>query len=350
MSLRSGVSFSLTEQQMEILYSLERRSRAAIAGCAGSGKTLVAVAKARELAGQGKKVLLTCFNKALATHWNESLDFPPGVTVRHFHGLCSDVVRETEIKPSRDQLSDKDYVEWLPTGLYEGLSSTNMKFDAVIVDEGQDFQADWFEYLDLMLIDRRSGIYYTFYDDNQRLYQADRIPSWFGEPYLLTKNVRNTNEVGTVVQRFYTGNMRLSGVSGPEVRIEVAPVTDAGVSDHVSVVRRLLTDLRSGGARSEDVVILTPRRYSELMRGPVLGGWKLRDREHYEGDVLVETVHSFKGQDASIIILTQLDDLSELADRPDQRLETLLYVGCSRARMLLYLVAPPALAEALPTQ
>lgn len=336
----------LTEQQMEILYTLERRNRAAIAGCAGSGKTLVAVAKTRELAGQGKSVLLTCFNKALAAHWQRTLDLPPGVVARHFHGLCADVVRQAGVKPPAGSLSGQQYAEWLPSGLYEALGSVGLRFDAVIVDEAQDFQADWFEYLDLMLADEKSGVFYAFYDDNQRLYQTDRIPSWFDEPYALTKNVRNTNQVGTLVQRYYHGSMRLSGVSGPEVRVEVAPATDSGAPGHVSVLRKLLKDLRSGGARPDDIVILTPRRNSELMREPVLGGWRLHGRDQ-DGDVLVETIHSFKGQDASMVIVTELDDLSELSSRPEQRLQTLLYVGCSRARMLLFLIAPPALAATL---
>ena len=94
----------LTDQQMEILSHLERRNRAAIAGCAGSGKTVLAVAKARELAGQGKKVLLTCFNRALAEHWAATLDFPPGVVARNFHAFCSGVVREVGVVPPSPNL------------------------------------------------------------------------------------------------------------------------------------------------------------------------------------------------------------------------------------------------------
>jgi hypothetical protein len=63
--------------------------------------------------------------------------------------------------------------------------------------------------------------------------------------------------------------------------------------------------------------------------------------------VLWDTIHSFKGQDRSIVILTELDDLSDLTSRPDDRLEALLYVGCSRARMLLVIVAPTELAASI---
>jgi thymidylate kinase len=39
--------------------------RLLVEGCAGSGKTMLAVTLARAHAAQGKSVLLTCFNRAL---------------------------------------------------------------------------------------------------------------------------------------------------------------------------------------------------------------------------------------------------------------------------------------------
>lgn len=337
----------LTDQQMEILYSLERQGRAAIAGCAGSGKTLLAIAKARELAGQGKRVLLTCFNRALAEHWISTLDLPPGVVARHFHGYCYDVVRGAGLIQAPDGLSRADYANWLATNMYQALGVIDERFDAVIVDEGQDFHRDWFESLDLLLASSESAVHYVFYDDNQRLYETDQIPESFGQPFVLSKNVRNTNEIGASVQRFYSGTMRLSGVSGPEVRMERADHGDGGLSPHVTVLGRVLRDLRSGGAEPGEVVILTPKRESELAKQRTLGGWRLHTRSERDGDVLWETIHSFKGQDRSIVVLTELHDLSDLAHNADRRLETLLYVGCSRARLLLIMIAPSPLVDTI---
>jgi phosphate starvation-inducible protein PhoH len=56
----------LTEQQLMVLQVLRKRRRAAIAGCAGSGKTMLALNKAIQLNDQGFCVLLICFNVALA--------------------------------------------------------------------------------------------------------------------------------------------------------------------------------------------------------------------------------------------------------------------------------------------
>ena len=50
----------LTEEQYDVLDMLERHTRAAIGGCAGSGKTFLAAEKARRLASQGFRVLVVC--------------------------------------------------------------------------------------------------------------------------------------------------------------------------------------------------------------------------------------------------------------------------------------------------
>lgn len=45
-----------------------------------------------------------------------------------------------------------------------------LRFDTIIVDEGQDFRDSWLDALKLTLCDLEAGRLYVFYDDNQRLY------------------------------------------------------------------------------------------------------------------------------------------------------------------------------------
>ncbi len=56
---------TLTKQQFRILTTLQRKRQALITGCAGSGKTALAVEKAKRLAHEGMQVLLLCFNSRL---------------------------------------------------------------------------------------------------------------------------------------------------------------------------------------------------------------------------------------------------------------------------------------------
>ena len=58
----------LTEEQSRILEETEYDKRKIFLGGAGTGKTFLAMEKARMLAEEGKRVLLTCFNINLARY------------------------------------------------------------------------------------------------------------------------------------------------------------------------------------------------------------------------------------------------------------------------------------------
>jgi hypothetical protein len=333
----------LTDQQMSVLTMLSRHARAAIGGCAGSGKTLLAVEKARQMAARGEMVLLTCYNRPLADHWEASLDLPPGILIRNFHRLCKDAVARYGITPERAGMSGDDYMAWLPDGLLKAAIEHGLRFDGIVIDEGQDFEPDWLDTLQMLLRDRERSAFYLFYDDNQRLYRDAPIPAWLGEPYALQRNIRNTDQIGTLVRHFYDGDMELSGIDGRQVQLVEVPPDADGTPGSTLALRRVLKDIRDQGADPADVVVLgVSRAELDSFRNP--GGWTPRTKAHPRGDVLLETIHSFKGRDSAIVVLTGLDHLSTLVGtESEERLEMLLYVGASRARSLLIMLVAPVL-------
>lgn len=158
----------LNEQQMSILQFVRTRRRAAIAGCAGSGKTMLAVEKARQLCEQGFDVLLTCFNAALAGELQQRLD---GVHVTHFHGLCKEMAKEYGFS-LRKPTSEQEYHDViLPEQLLDAAQEAGPQYDAIIVDESQDFKEIYWIGLSTLL--RENDIFYVFYDDNQNLYGGE---------------------------------------------------------------------------------------------------------------------------------------------------------------------------------
>src|SRR5690606_16331993 len=75
----------LTEEQFGVLDLLNRERRAVIYGCAGSGKTMLALEKARRLTQEGYAVLFTCYNARLAD-WLRTTPYAyEGITITHFH-------------------------------------------------------------------------------------------------------------------------------------------------------------------------------------------------------------------------------------------------------------------------
>ena len=130
----------LTENQFTILDFISSRRRVAIAGGAGTGKTVLAVEKAKRLAADGFKTLLTCYNRELATFLSEQLRGVENVVVSNFHSLCTHYVSQADKDPSHMCMQDakraypkSDY--WnvqLPVAMSYALEFVKERFDAIV--------------------------------------------------------------------------------------------------------------------------------------------------------------------------------------------------------------------------
>lgn len=203
----------LTQEQFIMLDFLGRRRRAAISGCAGSGKTTLAVEKGKRLAAQGFRVLLTCFNVNLAEFLASDETLPTGLDVLNFHKLAQNLARRGGL-PHPGPRDDHYFNEILPEQMAQAVDHLGPPYDAVIVDEGQDFHDNWWLPLQFLLKDPDGGILYVFFDDNQNLYRtAQKIPLELA-PFPLTRNCRNTQSIHKVVMRFYRSD-QIPHAQGP---------------------------------------------------------------------------------------------------------------------------------------
>ena len=164
-----GEFIRLTRQQYLILEVLNRQRRAAICGCAGSGKTMLAAEKATRLAHQGFRVLLTCFNKDLAADLRRRLNPSPNLFIAHFYDLGYRLAKRANVLPVSED-DEKFFSRQLPEALMEAADALEVSYHAIVVDEGQDFRDSWWLPLQMLLRDPDNGILYIFFDDNQRLY------------------------------------------------------------------------------------------------------------------------------------------------------------------------------------
>lgn len=329
---------TLTENQFAILDALQLRPQAAISGCAGSGKTMLAMEKARRLANEGFQVLFTCFNKYLALWVRDRFQQDPFIVherifVAHYHGLVGELCRRAGFAlPPLPRTSDIKalstyFDEVLPQQLLEAISRFPVGFDAIIADEGQDFAEVWWITLMDLLKDRERGVFYIFYDNNQRIYPREMVLP-FGElPYPLNLNCRNTIKINEQVLRFYQGDPKPRS-RGPEgTKPEFLPIEPVDERETLrGVFTRLFTEER---IPSNNVVILTPRsaRTSRFKEGDRIGNVVLTWEWHPgPGQVQISSIHSFKGLESPIVVLVELDKLDSATG------DYLLYVALSRPR------------------
>ncbi len=330
----------LTEEQFRLLDFLALQRRVAIAGCAGSGKTMLALEQARRLTRQGFRVLLSCYNVALASYLRRLVDPSPSCDIENFHGVCQRLAGQAEVLP-RARTGEDYYRRLLPEALFEAACRLGPQYDAVVVDEGQDFQADWWLPLQSLLQDPDHGIFYVFHDDNQNLYQTDqRLPAGL-QRFVLSRNCRNTQRIHRAFVPFYRSSV-LPDAIGPEGRrpqtifYRDEPEMKRSLAQ---VIHQLIAEEKVPPA---DIVVLTPRTpdRSCLAGWQRIGNLQLTTQAPPGPNQLHYTsIYQFKGLESPVVIL------AEFRPAQVQDADALLYVGCSRARNHLVILTDDSLPE-----
>ena len=169
-------------------------------GVAGSGKTVLLIARAKLLSEDPeKRILMLCYNRLLASHLAMSLRNCGKVKVLTFHGW----VRRNGIEFSPEE-NDEAFGERLLVKLQSG-SGDRGRFYAVLIDEAQDWPSPWFQCAKLALREPEGGDLLIVGDGSQSLYRS-RTFSWkdagvhaagrtINKAFDLDRNYRNTAEI-----------------------------------------------------------------------------------------------------------------------------------------------------------
>jgi len=325
----------LTDEQISLLRGLRRNRRALILGGAGTGKTVLAREKAVQLAADGARVLLTCFNRPLADHLSAGLVGVPGVIVSTFHSFC-----RTQILGAGLEFPEHPDQAWwdseAATQLAVALEATGERVDAIVLDEGQDFAPDWFEALHLALQDPEEAAFYVFADRHQAIYRPDWVPPFRETVFELERNCRNTLPIAEKVAAVFGGDTPTEGVPGLTPEFHEVQSREGAVALLPGILHGLLN---LGRLQPRQVVILAQAKDLVVeLRGRTVAGSVLC--EPGGQGVAVETIHRFKGLEADAVIV--------ILDRVEHdRHRSLAYIGISRARTHLTLIGPAGVADAI---
>lgn len=326
----------LTEQQKRAFHITRSQRRAAIHGGPGTGKTVLALERSLYLAADGFQVLLTCFNRPLA----EKLASATGqanITATTFHSLCFTQAHEAGLyaAPVEDTAW---WEEQAPTVLMEASARNGYPFDAVIIDEGQDFLPEWVEALRMALPDPDAGIFFLFYDPRQALMQPGwELPSDL-DSFPLDWNCRNTLAIAEKVSGIYGDQLLPLGTEGQRPQWMRTESLDEGLA---TVQELVDTFLAQEGLATDQIAVLSDSRLAVSRLQRMLVSDASFVEIGYTG-VVAETIYRFKGLEADVVILLFTDDT-----QPEEALQSLAYVGMSRARSNLVVVGPKKLRATL---
>ena len=334
---------ALTNRQAEILDLLRRQRRVMIAGGAGTGKTLIAREKAVRLASEGIRTLLLCYNRGLADHLREQCRGIEGLDVATFHQVCHRWIEKVKKIQGKDLLAKArtdmpggdEFNQHMPMALALAVDTLGPAYDAIIVDEAQDFGDEYWLPVEMLLTRPDESMLYVFLDENQDIYRRSAEIPIPGEPLVLDRNCRNTDAIHVAAYGHYRGaTVEPPEIKGVGVERIPAPDLERQVRSIGSLVTRLVAD---EGVNPHEIAILLcdasdrPARERALQKLPLPKTVKLGRVEDYRpGQLTVDTVARFKGLERAVVILWAFDNCDIGRDR-----ET-LYVGMSRAKSVLF--------------
>jgi hypothetical protein len=327
----------LTEMQRRALAGLSRARRVLVYGGAGTGKTVLAEERARRLSADGFRVVLTCFNRPLGDALAAEFADNDLVTAGSFHHLAHEWITDAGLEFPNEAPDDF----WDdPAGelLLEAFTVGNFAADAIIIDEGQDFDDSWFMALEGALKDPQEGLFLVFADPHQAIYREGWEPPIDAVEYSLDINCRNTNQIAAVVARIYGDDLPSLGTDGPEPRFITAETPEGRDKALKGILHTLINE---GNLETDEVVVLTQyRKTKDDLVGKRLAGLPLEAIEDRTRGVAVETIHRYKGLEASATIVI-LDRLEKDRDR------SLAYIGLSRPRAQLVVIGPAEVGSTL---
>lgn len=331
----------LTRQQFAALSGAFDLPRVAIIGPAGSGKTLLAIWKLAALLEEGKKAIYVCFNTALAQFLQSKYpDLAAAIASldSFFRGLVND---RTDLPNDEDK---RNYFENILPGMVMDKSAflgEDDKYDAIIVDEGQDFGEGRIIALYCLLKDESSQ--WLFFADNKQDLFGKKTDNILGAEvvFRLYHNCRNTDRVNAATNKVCNDEVKpMPGVpKGDLPSITLCNRRDLMGPRAWELVRQLSPD---GGA-----VILSPFKLENSCMATIRNAYGLELTQDIrklgmKGYVYFSTIYSFKGLEASHVVFVD-------ADKPgaNQSLtEEAIYVAFTRATARLDIVTASPEAEA----
>jgi len=335
---RASAADRLTQEQATILDVTRLLHRVEVRGGAGSGKTVLALQQAKQLSRgrtnrPAQRVALLCYSLGLAEYLKRQVATWHRKERPAFVGTFHEFGRQWGA-PDGDRQNSAFWEDELPmimAGMAEGLTDKE-KYDAVIVDEAQDFADSWWQPVIKALRDEDEGGLYVYSDENQRIFARFGRPPVTLVPLVLDHNLRNTRQIHESFGPLAPSRMYSRGGEGPAVRFVPCSAADA-----LAIADDQVDALLDEGWKPSNICLLTTGK-----RHPIqVERTDFHDQDGYwrtfwdEDDVFYGHVLGCKGLERAAVVLCVNQDAA--TDRSREK----LYVGMSRATDELVVVGDP---------
>lgn len=288
--------------QQAYIYFLTNIRQFYVRGGAGTGKTWIAMKFAEmEAENESKNVLFLCGSPHLADMVRGTITCK--VKVRDIATLIE------EISESPDAYLAPKY-----EGVVDSVKNGIELYDAVFIDEAQDFSEELAYLVKMLLKDEHKSRLGVFYDDIQIINDSSFIDAFMipTPPFLLRENIRNTaNIYSWAVENTELGtDVIVNPVEGPLPISETMKDTKHLVHRLENLFKKFLED---EGLPCSSLVILVKDAEQFITKfGGEIAKWKLVQKYSNNDDELkVSSVEDFKGLEADMVVYIHSKDTSD---------------------------------------
>jgi len=360
------------EDQEKIAYNLGDGHRL-IFGVAGSGKTVLLVARADFLALKNPKwrILILCYNRLLAKYLLKLIHpqkYPNQIEIYNFHKWAQEKIlsqgspynamyngKKQEAKKS-DQLNNF-FSEEVPEILNLLISETQYeRYDAILIDETQDFDKKWLECVVKFLNPKTDSLLITC-DGFQGIYARKRF-FWKevgikapGRVLRFRRTYRNPSRIGEMAYRFLSQDQNLEKLIETEEEfafLETKEFARKGgtvefriFKDQQEEYNAIARTVLPYSKENQSILILFHRDLEKInFNHSLIDCLNQREIEWHslkqvglgKKGVYIGTLQGTKGLEADIVIIPSIESIYSKTNK-----RQLLYVGMTRAINILIL-------------
>lgn len=352
-------------------------------GVAGSGKSLVIACRAKYLKSiyPNWKILIVCFNNTLCNHISNMMHEKniDNLDISTFHGLVKKLTK-ANLKILENESSD-DYNLRIAKILNHHLdiNPSIEKYDAILIDEGQDFAQEWIQSL-VKIVNPESNSILFCYDPAQNIFNRKR-PSWKSfdlavqgkKPIELLHCYRNTKEILQTAKSFLNKNLvdksileddfdRVLDPDTGQCKLGQLPVTyqSSDIEETITLIAKKVKYLVKQGYKKSSIGILIARSNQFLKLDDLIQQAFLKHACEITYQIIITTedkkkldltsdcikilnFESSKGLEFEHVFLIGLENMPRISNQNSNRDEDterkLTYVALTRAKENLYIIA-----------